>query len=58
MATARKRRWQTVAKGLKVYKKGMTGEEFWEIYKDIRSKGLLPDPDPFMMYDNPGVPHE
>ena len=58
MATARKRRWQTVAKGLKVYKKGMTGEEFWEIYEDIQSKGLLPAPDPFMMYDNPDMPHE
>ena len=52
MATARKRRWQTVATQLEVYEKGMTVDEFTDIYKDMKSKGTIPVPDPFDVYDN------
>jgi len=57
MATARKRRWQTVAKVLDIYEKGMRGEEFFAIYKDMKSKGRIPIPDPFNVYDDLDMPH-
>ena len=52
MATARKRRWQTIATQLGVYEKWMTVEEFTVIYEDMKSKGTIPVPDPFDVYDN------